>query len=79
MKKTILTILGLIMVGLPVFATEDLQTVQLIKNEDTFLGANFEKAPAQPNGKQTISNHKSFLCINIIINGKAKQPNPTKK
>lgn len=78
MKRLIL-LLSLLLIGLPIFAEEDLQTVQLVENENTFLGANFQKAPAQPNGKQTITNHKSFLCINIIVNGKIKQPNPTEK
>lgn len=75
MKKFL--VFGLLMVGIPVFATEI--TEQTIQNETTYLGANFQKAPAEPNGKQLITNHKSFLIINIIVNGKIKESNTSKK
>lgn len=78
MKK--LLIICLIMSGLPVLADEQkIQTEQTIQNENTYLGANFQKAPAEPNGKQLIVNHKSFLILNIIVNGKIKPNNTPEK
>lgn len=52
---------------------------QEIKNDNSYLGINFQKKPAQEEGKQLITNHKSFLVLNIVINGKNKQNNTTEK
>lgn len=68
MKKIFATLLLLLFVA-PVFAQE---TTQEVLNENTYLGVNFEKAPTEPTGKQLITNHKSFLIINIVVNGKVK-------
>ena len=68
MRKIFTTLLLLLFV-VPVFAQE---TTQEVLNENTYLGVNFEKAPAEPTGKQLITNHKSFLIINIVVNGKVK-------
>jgi len=46
---------------------------QTIDNQNSYLGVNFEKTPDQTEGKQTIKNERSFLFINIIINGKIKE------
>ena len=68
MKKIFATLL-LLWFFTPVFAQE---ATQEVLNENTYLGVNFEKAPAEPTGKQLITNHKSFLIINIVVNGKVK-------
>jgi hypothetical protein len=52
---------------------------QEIQNDSSYLSANFQKKPAQEEGKQLITNHKSFLVLNIIINGKNKQNNTAEK
>lgn len=78
MKKILL--IGILTLGImhPIYAenliTQEAQkiTTQEIQNENTYLGGNFLKAPAEPNSKQLITNHKSFLILNIIINGKLK-------
>lgn len=62
----------------PVLAKE-VATEQEIQNENTYLGVNFEKAPTEPTGKQLITNHKSFLIINIVVNGKVKPKADTEK
>lgn len=72
--KKLFTLLLLMLFVTPVFAQE---TTQEVLNENTYLGVNFEKAPAEPTGKQLIVNHKSFLIINIITNGKIKSKNNT--
>lgn len=67
--KKLITLLILASFVAPVFAQE---TTQEVLNENTYLGVNFEKAPTEPTGKQLITNHKSFLIINIVVNGKVK-------
>lgn len=76
--KKLFTLLLLTVFITPVFAEETV-TEQEIQNENTYLGVNFEKAPAEPNGKQLIVNHKSFLIINIITNGKIKSKDNTEE
>lgn len=75
MKKILLTVL--LLIGIPVLATE--VTEQTVQNESTYLGVNFQKAPTEPNGKQLITNHKSFLIINIVVNGKIKDVDTARK
>lgn len=74
--KKLITLLILASFIAPVFAQE---TTQEVLNENTYLGVNFEKAPAEPTGKQLITNHKSFLIINIVVNGKVKPKADTEK
>ena len=52
---------------------------QEINNDNSYLSTNFQKKPTQKEGRQLITNHKSFLVLNIIINGKNKQDNTTKE
>lgn len=81
MKKFFITLLLLNLIAIPVMAEDVVKeeikniTTQEIQNETTYLGANFLKAPAEPNAKQLITNHKSFLILNVIINGKLKEKN----
>jgi hypothetical protein len=74
--KKLITLLILASFVAPVFAQE---TTQEVLNENTYLGVNFEKAPTEPTGKQLITNHKSFLIINIVVNGKVKPKADTEK
>lgn len=78
MKKILSLLIALNLFILPVFANEITEetkavTLQEIQNEQTYLGINFEKTPTNSNSKQLITNHKSFLIFNIIINGKIKE------
>lgn len=75
MRKIFTTLLLMLFIA-PVFAQE---TTQEVLNENTYLGVNFEKAPTEPTGKQLITNHKSFLIINIVVNGKVKPKTNTEK
>lgn len=75
MKKIFTTFLLLTFIA-PVFAQE---TTQEVLNENTYLGVNLEKTPTEPTGKQLITNHKSFLIINIVVNGKVKPKTNTEK
>lgn len=72
MKKILLTSLLLATMVLPVFATEE-NIEQKVENENSYLGLNLEKKPVSENGGQLIKNHKSFLIINIVVNGKIKE------
>lgn len=79
MKKIFILGLFILACSTPVFAEEITLPKQTIQNENAFLGANLEKAPPQQSGQQLIKNNKSFLCINIIINGKVRKSNPSKE
>ena len=74
--KKLITLLILASFVAPVFAQE---TTQEVLNENTYLGVNFEKAPTEPTGKQLITNHKSFLIINIVVYVKVKPKADTEK
>ena len=43
---------------------------QVLDNENSYLGINFMKQPEENGGKQLVTDKKSFLFINIVINGK---------
>lgn len=73
MKKILLTLMVLCLVA-PVFATEEIIDQQ-IQNDNSYLGTNFIKTPSNKDDKQLIVNHKSFLVLNIILNGKTKNTN----
>lgn len=79
MKKILAIIFTFLIVSYPVLAEEivlqEVQKVvtQEIENENTYLGANLLKVPSESNSKQLVTNHKSFLILNIIINGKIKE------
>lgn len=47
------------------------EPTQEVKNENSYLGINVEKQPEQDKNEQLITNKKSFLFINIVINGKS--------
>lgn len=76
MKKLLIAMS--ILCTLPVCAAEETLLTQKVVNENS-LGINFEKQPAQEGGKQHISNKKSFLFINVVINGKCSTDNSTTK
>lgn len=67
MKKTLIIFATVCLTCLSAIAEE---TNQTINNQNSYLGINFEKKPVQETGKQSIKNERSFLFINIIINGK---------
>jgi len=79
MKKTLSIILTSLILSCPVFAenliAQEVETLvtQEIKNDNTYLGANLAKTVLGENSKQLITNHKSFLILNIVINGKVKE------
>lgn len=47
------------------------EPTQEVKNDNSYLGINIEKQPEQDKNEQLITNKKSFLFINIVINGKS--------
>lgn len=47
------------------------EPIQEVKNDNSYLGINIEKQPEQDKNEQLITNKKSFLFINIVINGKS--------
>lgn len=74
--KRILTVLFLIVACAGSCFAEDFAE-QKIENEKSHAGFNFQKAPEQACGKQTISNKGSWFNINIVINGKPVQVDTT--
>ena len=71
MKKLILALL-ILAFALPAMAEETavIKETQKIVNDNAYLCINFMKQPEENDGQQLITNKKSFLFINIIINGK---------
>ena len=75
MKKFLFTLVAIMMMTVPVMATEvkEQRTQaenQVLENENSYLGINFMKQPEENGGKQLVTNKKSFLFINVVINGK---------
>jgi uncharacterized membrane protein len=76
MKKLII-FFTLLCFAIPVLAEEVI--LQDIQNDNTYLGINIEKTPNKDTGGQLITNHKSFLVINIIVNSKVKSKTNTEE
>lgn len=70
--KTSLLSLLLLFLGV----NPSLSQQQTIDNTKSYLGVNIEKTPEQADSKQKIKNERSFLFINIIVNGKVKECKP---
>ena len=75
MKKVLFTLVAIMMMTVPVMATEVKEQPtqaenQVLENENSYLGINFMKQPEENGGKQLVTNKKSFLFINVVINGK---------
>ena len=75
MKKFLFTLVAIMMMAVPAIATEVKEQPaqaenQVLENENSYLGINFMKQPEENGGKQLVTNKKSFLFINVVINGK---------
>ena len=75
MKKILFTLVAIMMMAVPAMATEVKEQPaqvenQVLENENSYLGINFMKQPEENGGKQLVTNKKSFLFINVVINGK---------
>lgn len=77
MKKLLMAVFTLVLMVAPVMATEVTEAQpaqqaenQVLENENSYLGINFMKQPEENGGKQLVTNKKSFLFINVVINGK---------
>ena len=75
MKRFLFTLVAIMMMAVPVMATEVKEQPtqaenQVLENENSYLGINFMKQPEENGGKQLVTNKKSFLFINVVINGK---------
>ena len=75
MKKFLFTLVAIMMMAVPAMATEVKEQPaqaenQVLENENSYLGINFMKQPEENGGKQLVTNKKSFLFINVVINGK---------
>ena len=70
--KKLVALLVAVLLATPVFAAEEAvqQENQKVDNNGSFLGVNFVKQPEEQGGKQLVTNKKSFLFINVVINGK---------
>ena len=75
MKNFLFTLVAIMMMAVPAMATEVKEQPaqaenQVLENENSYLGINFMKQPEENGGKQLVTNKKSFLFINVVINGK---------
>lgn len=70
MKKLMVLFVIMTFSGIAFAETPKNTESQKVENENSYLGINFEKQPEEQSGKQLITNKKSFLFVNVIINGK---------
>lgn len=75
MRRFLFTLVVIMMMAVPAMATEVQEQSaqaenQVLDNENSYLGINFMKQPEENGGKQLVTNKKSFLFINVVINGK---------
>lgn len=79
MKKVFITILSLMFFCGAVAIAADVQPEQSIDNNQSYATLNFQKQPQAGKQKQGISNHFTFFTINVQINGKINDIDPSNK
>lgn len=57
----------------------DVQPEQNIKNDQSYATLNLQKQPQSGKQKQGITNHFTFFTINVQINGKINDIDPSNK
>lgn len=79
MKKVFITILSLMFFCSAVAIAADVQPKQNIKNDQSYATLNLQKQPQSGKQKQEITNHFTFFTINVQINGKINDTDPSNK
>ena len=79
MKKGIVTVLSLMFFCTTSVFAIDVQPEQSIDNNQTYATLNLQKQPQSGKQKQGITNHFTFFTINVQINGKINDIDPSNK
>jgi len=79
MKRIFSIVLGLMFFCSTVAIAADVQPEQNIKNDQSYATLNLQKQPQSGKQKQGITNHFTFFTINVQINGKINDIDPSNK
>ena len=79
MKRIFSIVLGLMFFCSAVAIAADVQPEQNIKNDQSYATLNLQKQPQSGKQKQGITNHFTFFTINVQINGKINDIDPSNK
>lgn len=79
MKKIIIIMINLMFFCSAVAIAADVQPEQNIKNDQSYATLNLQKQPQSGKQKQGITNHFTFFTINVQINGKINDIDPSNK
>ena len=77
--KKLAIILGLLLVSSSTVFADDVMPAQSAKNNQTYFTANIQKQPQSEKQKQEITNHFTFFTINVQVNGKINDIDPSNK
>ena len=79
MKRIFSIVLSLMFFCSAVAIAADVQPEQNIKNDQSYATLNLQKQPQSGKQKQGITNHFTFFTINVQINGKINDIDPSNK
>jgi hypothetical protein len=79
MKTIFSIVLSLMFFCSTVAIAADVQPEQNIKNDQSYATLNLQKQPQSGKQKQGITNHFTFFTINVQINGKINDIDPSNK
>lgn len=79
MKRIFSIVLSLMFFCSTVAIAADVQPEQNIKNDQSYATLNLQKQPQSGKQKQGITNHFTFFTINVQINGKINDIDPSNK
>ena len=77
--KKLASLLGLLLVSSSTVFADDVMPAQSAKNNQTYFTANIQKQPQSEKQKQEITNHFTFFTINVQVNGKINDIDPSNK
>ena len=78
MKKFAI-LLGLLLVSNSAVFADDVMPAQTAKNNQAYFTDNIQKQPQNSKQKQDINNHFTFFTINVQVNGKINDIDPSNK
>ena len=79
MKKIIIIMINLIFFCSKNVFAANVQPEQSINNNQSYATLNLQKQPQDSEQKQKITNHFTFFTINVQINGKINDIDPSNK
>lgn len=77
--KKLTIVLGVLFFSITSVFADDVVPQQSAKNNQAYFTANIQKQPQNSKQKQDINNHFTFFTINVQINGKINDIDPSNK